>query len=91
MENHNFYFIEISSLRNQCLQHCLNDFYHDIDEIKNMIKEMKTEIMNFKEGISAILKEIKTQMKKKLEDILLEMIPSKRQSKAKENSKKRPN
>ena len=66
------------------------------EEIKNMIKAMKTEIMNqvndyFKEGISAILKEIKTQMKKKLEDILLEMIPSKRQSKAKENSKKRPN
>ena len=66
------------------------------EEIKNMIKEMKTEIMNqvndyFKEEISAILKEIKTQMKEKLEDILLEMIPSKRQSKAKENSKKRPN
>ena len=65
-------------------------------KIKNMIKAMKTEIMNqvkdyFKEEISAILKEIKTQMKEKLEDILLEMITSHRQSKAKKIARKRPN
>ena len=36
-ENYKFRPIKISGNRNQCLQYCLNDFYHDIDSLKKNI------------------------------------------------------
>ena len=33
-ETYKFRFIKISGSRNQCLQYCLNAFYHDVNELK---------------------------------------------------------
>ena len=33
-ETHKFRSIKISGTRNQCLQYCLNAFYHDVDDLK---------------------------------------------------------
>ena len=33
-ETYKFRSIEISGNRNQCLQYCLNTFYHDVDHLK---------------------------------------------------------
>ena len=58
------------------------------EEIKDMVKEIRTEIMNqvqvyFKDEISAVMKEIRLQMKEQMKDILLKMIPPQRQNEAK--------
>ena len=33
-ETYKFRYINISDNRNQCLQYCLNAFYHDVDDLK---------------------------------------------------------
>ena len=33
-ETHKFRSVKISGNRNQCLQYCLNAFYHDVNELK---------------------------------------------------------
>ena len=33
-ETYKFHAIKLSGNRNQCLQYCLNAFYHDVDDLK---------------------------------------------------------